>query len=417
MKKILINSNRIHGSALAKKLAEDNPQIHVDLIGAPIQGDLPQNLFQLGDNVAWHDRFENLKRNADEYDFIYAADMTFQLSEDFQNWRSTTDIPILCPEKKCGLLEFSKSLTKKVLSALRIPTPSYQILKMSEWGDYDKIEHRFVDAKKFMLKLDKSFISTGRQTMITDRTNYKKFMEWHFRQGHTGDYVVEEFLEGRELSCHFLCNGTDWIYLGSARDYKKEFENDSGQNCSSAGSYSFDNILENNIKEKICTYVDKILFYLREKSILFKGILYLGILIDDKNIPNILEINCRSGNPEFNVILETIQSTNLLENLLAASIGKELSDIEFNTNKVVSVNLLNKNYLNPQSSDKNIFLPFDSELIVTYFFPTEAYFNKLYCNVLAKSDSIESSSNKIFKYLDQQSLEHYRFRKDIGMLK
>lgn len=416
MKKILVNSNRIHGSALAKKIAEQDQEITVDLIGAPMQAKLPGNFNYLGNHITWKERFDRLKEIYHTYDFIYATDMIFQLSEDFHDWKSRIDIPILCPDKECGFLEFSKCLSKQVLTELDIPTPKYQVLKMNEWGMYNNIHTDFLNSEKFVMKLDKSFISTGRQTMIANKTNYKKFMHWHFEYGHVGSYIVEEFLRGNELSCHFLCNGTEWVYLGSARDYKKEYENDSGQNCSSTGSYSFNNILEPSVAQQIFSYVTKILSYMNKNSKLFRGIMYLGVLIDQDKIPHILEINTRPGNPEFNVILETIESNNLLENLVSASIGNTLSSIKFNNDKVSSVNLLSKDYMNPKIINDEELLNFNPEFSVSYYFPKETYHHKLFCNVLCKGDSIEKSSKKIFDYLKDHSLKNYRFRTDIGIL-
>lgn len=416
MNKILINSNRIHGSALAKKIAESDSKITVDLIGAKIVGNLPKNLNYLGDDVEWNDRFTRLKNIVHNYDFIYAADIIFQSSNEFNDWREKISVPILCPKKPCDILELSKSFSKKILNKLKIPTPSYQILKMSEWGIYDEIEPKFFNAEKFVLKLDKTMICTGRQTMIANKTNYKKFIDWHYLSGHFNDYIVEEYIIGNELSCHFLCNGSEWIYLGSARDYKKEFEDDQGQNCSSTGCYTYKDILDLDLSKTVFSYAEKIIKYLNENELEFRGIIYLGLIIDKNGIPNILEINCRPGNPEFNAILETIDSKNLLDNLISASLGNGLLPLYFNDNKVVSVNILNKNYLHPFSAKTMPTLAMDKDYLITYFCEDSDQ-AKLLCNVLYKGKNLEECSKKILKYLETQPLNNFRFRSDIGILK
>lgn len=414
MKRVLVSATRISGSHLAKKLAEDNPEITVDLVGARLRTVLPKNLKYLGEDLKPADNISRVKEIYKNYDFIYAADLPFQLSLDFQNWRKSIDIPIFCPDRACAYLEFSKLTTKKMLNEIGIPNADFEIIQEDDWGRIlDLKKEKFFDSK-FVLKLDKSPMSTGLQTRFSSINDYKEKIS-EFRQT-SGNFFVEEFISGKELSAHFLCNGKDWIYLGSARDYKKIYDNDQGSNCSSTGSYSPIDYVNENIKSQMFSYVDRILNYLNNLGIIYKGIMYLGLLIDSKNTVNILEINTRSGNPEFSVILSTIESKNLLENLYMASIGKDLLPIKFNDTVVVGLNLIHKNYSNFPQLRPRIPEIIPNEKFINCYYNGMIYGNNYFMNIINTGNNLEIASNEIYDWLKNKEFGDYRYRTDIGKL-
>jgi phosphoribosylamine-glycine ligase len=414
MKNILISSTRLNGSHLAKKIAEDNPEVNIDLVGARLRCVLPKNLRYLGEDLKPSDNIRRIKEIHKNYDFICAADLSFQFSLDFQNWRESIDIPVFCPSRECSFLEFSKLLSKKILNKLEIPTADFEKIQEDDYGRILDLQKSKFYNSKFILKLEQPSISNGFTTHITDVSEYKIIVS-EFRKL-ARDFFVEEFLTGKEISAHFLCNGDQWVYLGSARDYKKIYNNDVGQNCNSTGSYSPVSYVDNTIETQMFSYVDRILKFLNSEGIFYKGILYLGLLVDSKNIVNVLEINTRPGNPEFSVILSTIKSKNLLENIYNASNGDKLSSIEFNDLAVVGINLLNKNYLNSGHRVSKIPTLVPNEKFINCYYNGLIYGNNYLMNIINTGRTHQEAADEIYSWVDQQDLGDYRYRTDIGKL-
>jgi phosphoribosylamine-glycine ligase len=359
---------------------------------------------------------KKLKEIYTNYSFIYASDFAFQFNTEFQEWRKLIDVPILCPSRESSFLEFSKLKLKGILKELQIPNPDYEIVIEDDWGRIEDLKNPKFLTDRFMLKMDKnSIVFSGHQSRISNFQSYKKSI--HQTRHLSGSYFVEEYINGTEASAHFLCNGNDWLYLGSARDYKKLYENDQGQNCSSTGSYSPVSYITENVKSQMFSYMTRILAYLNLCGVEYKGVMYLGLMIDSTETVNILEINTRPGNPEFNTIVTTIKS-GLLENLQNAALGFPFTAIEFdNTIASVSINILNENYLleNKQPITAAPLL-LDNTTTICYFDPAVDG-NNMFANVLKTDKNLSDAATSLNRLLKDQLPNGCRFRQDIGILK
>ena len=138
-------------------------------------------------------------------------------------------------------------------------------------------------------------------------------------------------------------------------------------------------------------------------GIYYKGFMYLGIIVDRNNVPQILEINTRPGTPEILTILDTIDNSNLLENLYRAATGQDLLDITFKDNSAVAIGLMNKNFPvvgeRLWNSDKPNITNLPDDLS---FYEHCSIFIGQTCNgfVSTTDKSKEIASNKIYKYLN-----------------
>ena len=111
--------------------------------------------------------------------------------------------------------------------------------------------------------------------------------------------VIEEFLTGRELSAFFLCDGKNIKYLASARDYKRAYDGDKGDNTGGMGVICGDFLIDEELKNKILMrIVEPTLKNLKKQNIIFKGVIFAGLMVDDKNDPYLIEFNARFGDPE-----------------------------------------------------------------------------------------------------------------------
>lgn len=416
--KILFIGDQTSTSALVKKIAVDNPKVSIDYIGSPI------NHLELMKNVKMVNLpsilsidylssiIEYIKSNYASYEFIYAHDNIFQSSDEFQFLRTNISTKILCPSKKSYHLEASKLYFKKVMNELKIPTPDYFILNDNSIKDLDEY---FIKNSLGVVKLDYSKYPTGHGTWIENRFSYESLKLKINKLKSLSEVYIEKYIQGKEISFHILSNGNEWIYLGSARDYKKLYDGDEGENCTSAGSYSPVSFLDQDTENIIFQYTDKIIKHFYNLGRPYIGILYLGIIIDDTGTPNLLEINTRPGNPELSVILPNIKS-NLLDNLIAAANEKPLTKIEFRDISTVAVQLLHKEY--HYDYPKNIQSPIlnNHETISLHFLIRNNCSNNLYACLTHSSDDVQNSAKVIYDYLLDQDLGTYRYRRDIGYL-
>ena len=354
--------------------------------------------------------------NTIDVDLVLTVSLQFQLWEDFRKAIEARGIPHLIPTAAVGMLEWSKIVSKKLLHSLNIPTPLYKVYTREE------IQQQYFDIPRpFVLKYDKDW-RAGLQTVIVTDENYQTEWENLIKYGFKrflnlmGDFtdqkfVVEEFIKGsREYSYHVLCNGKGWTYLGSARDYKKCFNNDVGNNTTGMGSYSPVPDVDPIIK----TYVDKILNFLKFRNMEYFGFLYLGIMVDDKGIPQVLEINTRPGDPEIVTILSVIKN-NLADLFYNAATNKKLPEVEFTNDHAVSIRVVHKEFDLDTKNNPNLpdLWPVYDNIDISY----NRDIGIMHSLVTAIDNTREAASNRLYKFLDKKHMGDFRFRTDIGYLK
>ena len=413
MRKILFYIQRVSYSSLANKVAEENPDIQIDLVGPKIENGC-KRLKYLGEDVYGYDplsRMQDLSKN--NYDFIFAADIFWQLQKPLHEWKKNLKTPLLCPEYEVGHLEYSKISTKKILRILNIPNPDFEIIEEDIFGRPIAPSQKFLQENQFILKLDKTSVNSGYQTLYANKEDYR--MKIYENIDHCSKFFVEKKLQGKEFSAHFICNGNNLMYVGSSRDYKKIYENDQGFNTGSTGCYSSVNFVTDEIEKTVTDYARKILGYLNENGISYNGFMYLGCLISNGTV-NVLEINTRVGNPEFSSILETYESKNLLNNLLAAQQGEKFDPIKINKSiSAVAVLIFNKNYSALRKNKVNYpkILNDKFKSFSYNHFNTHGNYMSGYIN---RAESRQKAAQEIFDFLEKFDLEDFTYRKDIGYL-
>lgn len=410
MKKILVISRIISGSSLAKRLAQQNLEIQVDYIGPKTDGLNPDNLNHLGETYDQSLAYSWLQQIYKDYDYICACDHLFQKNQEFHKWKSSINVPILAPDIGCYQLEYSKIYTKSICEKLGIPVPRYKIFYEDDLKNFYDF---YNNSDRCVFKLDQTNISFGWQTRIIEQGDDIKSILKHYK-GWINNMFVEEYIRGQDISFHVLSNGDDCIYLGSAKDYKRLYDGDCGMNCGSAGGYSPVENFDLDLQNTVLDYSKKIVNYLKNQGIKYRGILYLGIRISEiDKTPYLLEINTRSGNPELNVILPSIESNNLLKNLISAATGDKLEPTQFNNTTSMAVTILNKNY-SPNMKFEELPILEKNKNLEYYFYDSSEFLNNYYSCIIATSTQKESCKNILDDYLNNIDLKNFRYRFDIG---
>lgn len=219
------------------------------------------------------------------------------------------NIPIIGPKKEGAILEGSKDFAKRFMIRHRIPTAKYQSFTK------DTLREAFEFLKRlsppFVLKADG--LAAGKGVLILDTIEEAKeeltAMLAHQKFGNASETVViEEFLDGIEMSCFALTDGKEYVVLPNAKDYKRIGEGDTGLNTGGMGAISpvpFANeALEATIEKSI---IQPTIKGLQKDGIDFQGFLFFGLMIVE-NKPLLIEYNVRMGDPETEVVIPRIQS-------------------------------------------------------------------------------------------------------------
>jgi phosphoribosylamine--glycine ligase len=166
--------------------------------------------------------------------------------------------------------------------------------------------------------------------------------------------VIEEFLRGTECSLHALLDGKNYLLLESARDHKRAFDGDQGPNTGGMGAFSPANNWNSELQSRFITEIMKpVLTGLVQEGVTFRGLLYPGLIITSEG-PQVLEFNCRFGDPETQVLLPRMKS-DLLPLLEAVIDGKiEQCTIQWDTRPAVTVVLASGGYPDKYETGKSI---------------------------------------------------------------
>ena len=245
-------------------------------------------------------------------------------------------IAVFGPSKEAAQLEGSKSFAKEVMSAADVPTGMAR-----ECSNIDEVISAMDDfGAPYVIKADG--LAAGKGVIVTsDRDaaidHAKKFISMGI--------LVEEFLDGQEVSLFFLSDGTSVVPLTPAQDFKRAFDNDEGPNTGGMGAYSPLPWLPAGFVEEVEEKVA--LPTINEMARLgapFVGLLYCGLIVTDRGT-RVIEFNARFGDPETQVVLRRLTS-NLADLLYRAATGKLAVGLspEFSKKKAVTVVLASEGY-------------------------------------------------------------------------
>jgi phosphoribosylamine--glycine ligase len=222
------------------------------------------------------------------------------------------------PSKAAARLESSKSYAKQLMARAGVPTAS-----AASFDDGEAAKaHLHQMAAPYVVKADG--LAAGKGVLVTDDEAEAGRWVDHCLNGGFGEasrrLVIEEYLDGPELSVLVLCDGEDIVPLAPARDHKRLADGDTGPNTGGMGSYSPVPELPQSLIDSVVERIMRpVIAELAAQGVIYRGILYAGLVLTGEGI-KVLEFNCRFGDPEAQVILPRLEG-NLGELLLACVEG------------------------------------------------------------------------------------------------
>ncbi len=224
------------------------------------------------------------------------------------------------PRKIAARIESDKRFAKDLMKLADIPTPPFMT-----FNDY-RTAKLHMQTRNAPMVVKASGLAAGKGVFICpSRQEALAAVEKIMVEKAFGDagneVIIEDFLTGAEISLQVITDGVDYLVLPPAKDYKRIGERDTGPNTGGMGAYAPAETLTDDLIHQCCRQiVEPLLLTLRENGTPYQGLLYVGLILTEKG-PQVLEFNCRFGDPESQVVLPLL-GVDLMDLMLAAVSGK-----------------------------------------------------------------------------------------------
>jgi phosphoribosylamine--glycine ligase len=375
-------------------------------------------------NVRNFDEIKSFCKN-EEIDFVIIGPEEF-LDNGLADYLAEHGIICFGPKKNAARLESDKSFAKDFMSKYNIPTAQYKIFSKSEINS----ALTYLNEITYPAVIKVSGLAAGKGvTIVRNNIEAENTINSVFiinKFGNSGDrIVIEEFLEGEEVSVLVVTDGRNYKILPSAQDHKRVFDDDQGENTGGMGAYSPAPILNEFLLNKIENKIIKPTFAgLNKESITFSGCLYFGLMISDLE-PYVIEYNSRFGDPETQAVLPLIEGE-FTEFLFSAAIGRLNSDcISFSNSCSICVICASAGY--PGEYQKNIKINgignlSEKDNIIIFHSGTKKVGNEIYTNggrvlgitAIEKNGDLIHCKQKVYKALAEINFDGMHYRTDIS---
>lgn len=331
------------------------------------------------------------------------------------------------PSKEASQIEGSKAFMKNLAKKYNIPTAKYENFE-NEGEAKQYIENNFSDNENIVVKTDG--LAAGKGVIIAEnKKDAIEAVEYMFSGGFGSagaKIVVEEFLEGEELSFFAISDGKKIVPFGSAQDHKRALDGDKGLNTGGMGCYSPAPVATEEIEQKIMgKCVKPLIEGMANDNIPYIGVLFVGVMIKD-NEPKLLEYNIRFGDPEAQTILPRFEGdfANLLFKSATGILTDEDEQIKLSDDNILTVVMAAKGY--PESYNKGTKIGNIEEVNelsnvnVCHAGTKKDNSGNIVANggrvlnIIGKAKTLMEAKNNAYKGVEMINWQDSHYRKDIG---
>lgn len=331
---------------------------------------------------------------------------------------SSEGIPCFGPNSRAAIIEGSKAFSKDLMKMYGIPTAKYE--------NFDSLDNAlsYIDTCPIPTVIKADGLALGKGVIIAETREAAKQAVIEMMEdkkfGASGDrIVIEEFLEGPEVSVLSFTDGKTVVPMISSMDHKRAGDGDTGLNTGGMGTvapnpYYTPEIADRCMKEIFLPTIKA----MEDEGRTFKGCLYFGLMLTADG-PKVIEYNCRFGDPETQVVLPLLES-DLLEIMMAVTEERLTADmVKFSDRSACCVIAASEGY--PLSYDKGFEITIPEEIMAsTYVAGAKLDDGKLLTNggrvlgVTAVEDTLEDAVKEAYKMVESVDFSNKYFRKDIG---
>ncbi|MCR5485170.1 MAG: phosphoribosylamine--glycine ligase [Clostridiales bacterium] len=327
-------------------------------------------------------------------------------------------IPCFGPDKKAAIIEGSKVFSKNLMKKYNIPTAEYAV-----FDDMEKaVEYLETAEMPIVIKADGLALGKGviiAQTRASALTAVRTIMLDRIFGESGSKIVIEEFMEGPEVSVLSFTDGKTIIPMISSMDHKRAHDNDEGLNTGGMGTiapnpYYTDEIAEECMNKIFLPTIKAMAAEGRP----FKGCLYFGLMITPKG-PKVVEYNCRFGDPEAQVVLPLLES-DLLDIMIHVSEGTlDKADVRFSDKSACCVIMASNGYPQKYETGFKIFVPddLDADVFIAGAKKCDGLLLSSGGRVLgvtAVADDLRGAIDKAYDAVSKVTFSNAYYRKDIG---
>jgi len=326
------------------------------------------------------------------------------------------------PVKAAAIIESSKAFSKDLMKKYNIPTAAYEVFDSSEKA----LKYLDTCSAPIVVKADGLALGKGvivAKTLEEAKAAVDSIMNQKVFGAAGNKVVIEEFIEGPEVSILAFTDGKTIVPMVSSQDHKRVFDHDQGPNTGGMGTFSPSLIYDDKLAEQCMKEIfQPTIEAMNKEGRKFKGVLYFGLMIT-KDGPKVVEYNARFGDPETQVVLPRLK-TDLLD-IFNAIIDERLAeiDIEWSDNAAVCVIAASGGYPGKYATGfeiKGLEDCEEDENTIIFHAGTSMKDGKFYTaggrvlGVTAVEENMEKAISKAYAGLEKISFEGMHYRKDIG---
>lgn len=273
----------------------------------------------------------------------------------------TKGLPVFGPSQAAARIESSKAYAKDLLRNANVPTAAHKTFT-NQAGAIDWVRS---EGAPIVVKASGLAAGKGAVVCMTEEQAVAAIEEMmgDLRFGEAGrEVVIEEFMEGEELSVFAICDGSDFVLLQASQDHKRADEGDAGPNTGGMGAYAPVSIADEALMdEAVSEVIAPTVAALANDGAPFKGLLYAGLMHTSDGL-RVVEFNCRFGDPETQAVLPLMESS-LLDLMVTVAEGSSLAGHKVTHRDAAAVTtvLASGGYPGPYEKGKEIYIPDDLE--------------------------------------------------------